>query len=79
MKKLSTLITPEKGFVGFRAPEVFPSVRLVNIYARRVYSSTAPIQRTLFRRGGVFCVRIKNELYELDKDAGLIFPHGGAL
>ena len=79
MKKLSTLITPEKCFVGFRAPEVFPSVRLVNIYAQRVYGSTASIQRTILRRNGVFCVRINNEFYELDNASGLVFPHGGAL
>ena len=79
MKKLSSLVIPEKRFVGFRPPEVFPAVRLVNIYAPRVYGNTATIQRSILRRCGVFCVRIKNELYELDNASCLAFPHGGAL
>ncbi len=79
MKKLSSIIALEKGFTGFRAPECFPAVRLVNLYARSVYGNTATIQRTILRRGGVACVRIKNDLYELDHDSGLVFPHGGAL
>ena len=79
MKKLSSLVTPEKRFIGFRSPEVFPAVRLINIYAPGVYGNTATIQRSILRRNGVFCVRINNEFYELDNASGLVFPHGGAL